>query len=103
VKFSLKKLTVAVALGGVCSPTLVMAQDSGLIEEVVVTATKRTATLQDIPVAVSVTTGETIEQAQILDINDLQSDRAFSRCFYRRRVSVPLSWCYFRSSKSGAG
>jgi len=73
VKFSLKKLTVAVALGGVCSPTLVMAQDSGLIEEVVVTATKRTATLQDIPVAVSVTTGETIEQAQILDINDLQS------------------------------
>ena len=40
---------------------------------IIVTATKREQTLQETPVAVSVTTGETIEQAQIRDINDLQS------------------------------
>jgi len=40
---------------------------------IVVTATKREATLQDIPVAVSVTSGETIERAQIRDLQDIQS------------------------------
>jgi outer membrane receptor protein involved in Fe transport len=40
---------------------------------IIVTATKREQTLQEIPVAVSVTTAETIERAQIRDITDLQS------------------------------
>lgn len=43
------------------------------MEEIVVTASKRAQTLQDIPVAVSVTSQETIEQAAVLDLNDLQS------------------------------
>jgi len=41
--------------------------------EIVVTATKREQTLQDVPVAVSVTTAETIERAQIRDLKDLQT------------------------------
>lgn len=41
--------------------------------EIVVTATKRERTLQDVPVAVTVTTSETIERAQIRDIKDLSS------------------------------
>ena len=41
--------------------------------EIVVTATKRERTLQDVPVAVSVTTAQTIERAQIRDITDLSS------------------------------
>jgi outer membrane receptor protein involved in Fe transport len=41
--------------------------------QIIVTATKRAQTLQETPVAVSVTSAETIEQAQIRDINDLQS------------------------------
>ena len=40
---------------------------------IVVTATKREQTLQDVPVAVSVTTAETIEHAEIRDLKDLQS------------------------------
>ena len=69
-------------------PSLAMAQDgdqdqaavSDTAEEqaespdpnvIVVTATKREQTLQEVPVAVSVTTAETIEQAQIRDIADL--------------------------------
>ena len=65
----------------VCLPTaaltlaLVMpvaAQDV-LIEEILVTAAKREQTLQEIPVAVTVVSDDIIEQAQILDIKDLQS------------------------------
>ncbi|MGD2008861.1 MAG: hypothetical protein PVJ95_11340, partial [Cellvibrionales bacterium] len=41
------------------------------LEEVVVTATKRQQTLQEIPIAVSVVTAESIEQSQVLDIKDL--------------------------------
>lgn len=39
--------------------------------EIIVTATKREQTLQDVPVAVSVTSADTIERAQIRDIKDL--------------------------------
>ena len=41
--------------------------------EIVITASRREATLQDTPIAVSVTTGATIEQAQIRDLIDLQT------------------------------
>ena len=41
--------------------------------EIVVTATKREQTLQEVPIAVSVTTQETIERAQIRDLKDLSS------------------------------
>ncbi len=47
------------------------ATDSATGNEIVVTATKREQTLQDVPVAVSVTTAETIERAQIRDVTDL--------------------------------
>lgn len=42
-------------------------------DEIIVTATKRAQTLQEVPVAVTVTTSDVIEKAQILDIKDLQS------------------------------
>ncbi|MFM1885787.1 MAG: hypothetical protein RL026_944 [Pseudomonadota bacterium] len=49
------------------------AAETALLEEVVVSATKREATLQDIPVAVSVTSAETLQDARILDVLELQS------------------------------
>ncbi len=52
---------------------LITPAHSQLLEEIVVTATKRAKTLQEVPVAVTVTTAETIEQAKIQDILDLQS------------------------------
>jgi len=42
-------------------------------DEIVVTATKREQTLQEVPIAVSVVQEETIENAQIVDALDLQS------------------------------
>ncbi len=50
-----------------------VAQESAELEEIIVTATKREQTLQDVPVAVSVTPVETINQASIKDITDLAS------------------------------
>ena len=43
------------------------------LTEIVVTATKREQTLQDVPISVAVTSEATIEQAHIKDLNDLQS------------------------------
>jgi iron complex outermembrane receptor protein len=42
-------------------------------DDIIVTATKREQTLQDVPISVSVTSVETIEKAQIRDLIDLQS------------------------------
>ena len=55
-------------------PAIVHSQDSTFsVEEVIVTATKTEKTLQEVPVAVSVVTADTIEKANITDIYDLRS------------------------------
>jgi len=70
------------ALSALCAPGMALAEDAdaagtsdaGAVgNEIVVTATKREQTLQDTPVAVSVTTAETIERGQIRDLRDLQT------------------------------
>ena len=71
---NLKRGVALAVLACIASPNVSFAQeDVTVLEEIIVTATKRSQTLQETPVAVTVTTAETIEQAQILDINDLQS------------------------------
>jgi len=52
------------------APAFAQNSDDDLI---IVSATKRETTLQETPVSVNVTTSEVIEDAQILDIKDLQS------------------------------
>ena len=53
------------------TPSYIFSQQS--VEEIIVTATKTEKTLQEVPVAVSVVTSDTIEKASILDIFDLKS------------------------------
>ena len=43
------------------------------VEEVIVTATKTEKTLQEVPVAVSVVTADTIEKANVVDLLDLKA------------------------------
>ena len=70
---------VLTSLGAVLATSLAMpvvAQDEDVpqfIEEIVVLATKREQTLQEVPVAVSVVTAETIDEAQVRDIKDFQT------------------------------
>ncbi|MDH5501759.1 MAG: TonB-dependent receptor, partial [Gammaproteobacteria bacterium] len=69
----LLKLSAA-TLAFTASSTSVLAQDEQMIiEEIIVMATKREQTLQEVPVAVSVVSAQTMQKAQILDIKDLQS------------------------------
>ncbi len=50
------------------------AEEEAVDEDVIiVTATKREQTLQDVPISVSVTSAETIERAQVRDLIDLQT------------------------------
>ena len=76
-RFTLLAGAAAFALG---APGVAFAQDQEPEAEapessnvIIVTATKREQTLQEIPIAVSVTTAETIENAQIRDVLDLQT------------------------------
>ena len=64
---------VALAVAAAVLAGSAAAQDVTALEEIVVTATKREQTLQDVPVAVSVTPVETIQKASIQDITDLAS------------------------------
>lgn len=48
-------------------------EDSNNSNVIIVTASKREQTLQETPISVSVTTGETLEAAQIRDVLDLQT------------------------------
>lgn len=73
-------LLSGVAALGLALPGAAFAQDEGTTEEpafdddiIIVTATKREQTLQETPISVSVTSAETLENAQIRDILDLQT------------------------------
>jgi len=77
------KLVLGASLGALAAltPSTAFAQDVSTENEaekrtlgqITVTASKRETTLQDLPVSVSVTSAETIEQAQIRDLLDLQT------------------------------
>ena len=65
-----KRLRLAIAIAGTMSAGIAQTAE---IDEIVVTANKREQSLQDVPVSVSVTSGETIQRAAIVDILDLQT------------------------------
>ena len=70
VPMQMRCLTLAAAVLSVISAQS-FAQQS--MEEVVVTATKRTESIQDVPMSVSVISGEVLERAEVRDLLDLQS------------------------------
>ena len=53
--------------------TVPESRDPVALDRVTITATKREATLQDVPISVSVTSAATIDKAHIVDLIDLQS------------------------------
>jgi iron complex outermembrane receptor protein len=64
-------LTVALGAAAAATATPALAQDGD--EEIVVTATRRDQTLQEVPIAVTPVTAEMIENSGIRDIQDLTS------------------------------
>lgn len=77
-----RKLLSGISFAAICATSsTAFAQDNEAIEDsgsatdnqIIVTASKRQTTLQDTPIAVSVTTAEQIEDAQVRDLLDLQT------------------------------
>lgn len=75
-------LLAGAAAFALAMPSVAFAQDEGVEPEagaeedsnvIIVTASKREQTLQETPIAVSVTSGDVIERAQIRDVLDLQT------------------------------
>lgn len=68
-----KRFPGAAALAVAIAASPVFAQDAPMVvEEIIVMAQKREQTLQQVPVAVSVVTAETLERSQVMDMKDLQ-------------------------------
>jgi len=64
---------LAVALGAVVFPLAVAAQQSSLVlEEVIVTAQKRTQSLQDVPIAITAFSEVMLQNQNVFDVLDLQ-------------------------------
>ncbi len=76
-KHSLSALALAVTVSMASASNIANAQTDEASEDdfeiIQVTASKRVTGLQETPIAVSVTSAEDIEQAKVLDIQDLQS------------------------------
>jgi iron complex outermembrane receptor protein len=66
-------LTLLIATPVLAQSTPGMSDPASGSDDIIVTATKREATLQNVPISVSVTAQETVEKAQIRDLIDLQS------------------------------
>jgi outer membrane receptor protein involved in Fe transport len=71
-----RNITIAAALAAalvVPAPAMPAEPDSRMLEEVVVTATRREESLQDVPVSVGVVTGEQIRQLSLQNLDQLSA------------------------------
>lgn len=77
--FKRKQVATLIALSLSLTSQSVLSQETTepaedeLVEQILITASKRSTGLQETPIAVSVTSGEAIEQTQVLDIQDMQA------------------------------
>jgi iron complex outermembrane receptor protein len=65
------KNTMAIATAALVTTGLASAQEGGVLDEIIVTAEKREASLQDVPISMTAVTGETLENLAIDDMMDL--------------------------------
>ncbi|MEM1019706.1 MAG: TonB-dependent receptor plug domain-containing protein, partial [Pseudomonadota bacterium] len=61
-------------ISGLTNANIAQAQEqSGFLEEIMVTARRQSESLQDVPITVSVLAGETLDTFQLNEVADLQS------------------------------
>ena len=64
-------LPTALAIAGMLAGDLALAQDDLLLEEIVVTARKRTENLQEVPLSITAISGVELERASVYALDDL--------------------------------
>lgn len=95
-------LIAAVAAASIAPATSVAQQDdaAAVMEEIVVSARKRTESLQDVPLSIQVFTDEEMQRANILDLNGVanfapgvqlfeNTDRGYGQLFIRGMQNTP--------------
>ena len=65
-------LTVLALITAIIAAPVIAQEQVTIFEEILVTATKREQSLQQVPIAVSVVSADVMNEAQVLDIKDLQ-------------------------------
>lgn len=70
-KFRFQLVLTASAIGLVCGPVLAQQPSADILEEIVVTAQKRTENLQDVPLAVTAISGDALARAGVDAFSDL--------------------------------
>jgi iron complex outermembrane receptor protein len=65
-------LAPAAALAQQSTPALARAVEPATVDEVIVTATRRSQRLQDVPMSVDVASGETLQKLNLTDVKDVQ-------------------------------
>ena len=72
--FKFSRIVSGLAIAGALatSPAVVLAQDSAVLEEVIVTARKTYEPMQNVPIAVSAFSGETINNLVMRDIREME-------------------------------
>ena len=68
----LKPLSLVFLSAAATLPTLAIAQSRGALEEIIVTAQKREEALQDVPIAISALSADTLAKQGIKNLNDFQ-------------------------------
>jgi iron complex outermembrane receptor protein len=71
--YTMKRSTRTLTILALALSTASVGTYAAELEEITVTAQKRSQSLQDIPMSVSVTSGETLQRASIVDLIDLQT------------------------------
>src|SRR5690606_37062595 len=103
---------VVAALGAVCSAASADAQVTEPLEEVIVTASRRATTVQDLPFNITALSGETLERQRIGDLAELgrwvpgltvvdQGGRASNRMIVRGLNVASLNAAEFLENSSG--
>jgi iron complex outermembrane receptor protein len=69
---TISRAMLGIVAAALVSPVVAQDEQTGFLEEITVTASKRQTTLQETPIAVSVVAASDLKEAQIQDIRDLQ-------------------------------
>lgn len=87
---SVTRSAVATAVAAAIAAPAAMAQDAFVMEEIMVTATKREMSVQDVPVSITAVTGDKLRELNVVNVLDLQKTVPGMKLNYSGNQPVPI-------------